>query len=263
MKPRTFRYEVKDRVGRITLDRPRTINSLTFEVYAELRDFFAWLDSDRESRGIVIAGEGRGFCSGGDFNEIIKPLLEMPLRKLREFSVMTCDVIRNMRRLRKPIVGQLHGATTGAGAVIAIACDLRLAAPDLKMAFLFTRVGLSGADMGAAYLLPRIVGLGIASELLLTGRFVEAEEAARIGLVNRVVPADKLRDEADALARTLAKGPREGLAVTKAMINRELDGGLEQALAWEAEEQSKLMQGADFKEAYRAFSEKREPRFEG
>jgi enoyl-CoA hydratase/carnithine racemase len=259
MTPRTFRFELRDRVGRLTFARPKRINSLTFDVYAELRDFLAAAPS---CRVLVLAGEGRGFCSGGDFYEIIGPLLEMTLEKQREFTAMTCDVIRNLLRLRVPTIAQLHGAATGAGAVIAAACDLRIAAPDLRMAFLFTRVGLSGADMGAAYLLPRIVGLGIANELLLTGRFVEAEEAARIGLVNRVVPADRLAAEVDELAAALARGPREGQAVTKAMIRRELHATAEEALAWEAEEQARLMQLPDFREAFRAFSEKREPRFE-
>lgn len=262
MTPKSFRYEVANRIGRVTLCRPKTINSLTFETYAELRDFMIWLDGDPESRVIVLSGEGKGFCSGGDFHEIIKPLLGMSYEKQREFSAMTCDVIRNMRRLRKPILAQLHGATTGAGAVIAVAADIRVAAEGTRIAFLFPRVGLSGADMGAAFLLPRMVGLGIAGELLLTGRFVEMEEALRIGLVNRVVPFDRLASETAALAESLVKGPREGHAVTKEMLNRELFATLEDALAWEAEAQSELMQGADFREAYRAFSEKREPKFD-
>lgn len=262
MRPRTFRFELRDRVGRLTFDRPRTLNSLTFEVYAELRDFFSALGDDTECRVLILAGEGRGFCSGGDFREIIGPLLDMPPDKQREFAAMTCDVIRNLLRLPQPTIARLHGAATGAGAVIAAACDMRIAAPDLRIAFLFTRVGLSGADMGAAYLLPRLVGLGLANELLLTGRFVEADEAARIGLVNRVVPADRLEAEVDALAASLARGPRRAQAVTKAMIRRELHATPEAALDWEAEEQAKLMQGADFREAWRAFSEKRAPDFE-
>ena len=261
MTPKTFRYELDDGIGRITLCRPKTLNSLTFDVYAELRDFFVWLEDDRESRVIILTGEGKGFCSGGDFHEIIKHLVEMNYQQQYDFSRMTCDLIRNMRRLRKPVIGQLHGATTGAGAVMAAACDIRIAAENTKIAYLFPRVGLSSADMGIAYILPRLVGLGIASELLLTGRFIYAEEAARIGLVNRVVPLEKLAEETTALARDLAKGPRIGLAVTKEALNEELFMAADVAIWAEAETQARLMQGNDFKEAYHAFLEKRDPKF--
>jgi enoyl-CoA hydratase/carnithine racemase len=261
MKPKGFRYVCENSVGRITFCRPKTRNSLTFEIYAELRDLFAWLDSDAASRVIVLSGEGQSFCSGGDFHEIIKPLLGVKPSQLLKFCTLTCNVIRNMLRVRKPVIAQLHGATTGAGAVLAIASDIRIAAPDTRIAFLFNRVGLSGADMGAAYLLPRIIGLGLASELLLTGRFVEAEEAGRIGLVNRVVPADRLATEVDALAAELVQGPRAGQAVTKQMIRNELNTTPENALRLEATVQAKLMEGPDFREAYRAFSEKRRPEF--
>lgn len=263
MKPKTFRYEVRDRIGRITLNRPKTLNSLTFQTYAELRDFFAALDSDAESRVIIFGGEGRAFCSGGDVQEIIKPLLDMSPSGQLEFCRMTCDVVRNIRRVGKPVIAELKGPTVGAGAVLAAACDVRIAADDTRIAFLFPRVGLSGADMGAAYLLPRIVGLGVAGELLLTGRFVDADEAARIGLVNRVVPREALERETEAFARRLARGPREALAVTRRMIDRELFATLEEALELEAVAQSKLMQGRDFRRAYEAFVEKREPDFEG
>ena len=261
MTPKTFRYELDNGIGRITLDRPKTLNSLTFDVYGELRDFFSWLEDDRESRVIVITGEGKGFCSGGDFHEIIKHLVTMNYQEQYNFSRMTCDLIRNMRRLRKPVIGQLHGATTGAGAVMAAACDIRIAAENTKIAYLFPKVGLSSADMGIAYLLPRLVGFGIASELLLTGRFIYAEEAARIGLVNRVVSLEKLAEETTALAKDLLKGPRVGLAVTKQALNDELFMDADVAINSEAETQAALMQGNDFKEAYHAFLEKRDPKF--
>jgi enoyl-CoA hydratase/carnithine racemase len=256
---KTFEFELKDGVGTITLNRPEKINALTFETYRELTDFFA---SKNPARVLLIRGKGRGFCSGGDVNEIIGPLLKMDARGLLEFTRMTCELVRNIRLLRKPVVAAVHGACAGAGAVIATACDVRLAAEDARFAFLFTRIGLSGADMGAAYLLPRIVGFGRAAEILLTGRFFDAAEAQRIGFVSRLCPPDRLAEEAGQLAAALARGPAFGLGMTKEMMNRELSLDLEAALEWEAQAQAICMQTPDFHEAHRAFVEKREPRFE-
>jgi enoyl-CoA hydratase/carnithine racemase len=256
---KSVKYEVKDAVGTLTLCRPDKLNALTFEVYRELTDFFA---APQEARVIVITGEGRGFCSGGDVNEIIGPLLKMNSEQLLQFTKMTCDLIKNIRTCRRPVVAAVNGTCAGAGAVIASACDIRYASDKAKFAFLFTKVGLSGADMGAAYLLPRIVGFGRASELLMTGAFIDAAEAYRIGLVNAVVPHDRLQDEVRRLAVSLSKGPALGLSVTKEMLNRELHAALEQALEWEADVQARCMQTPDFKEAFQAFVEKREPRFQ-
>jgi enoyl-CoA hydratase/carnithine racemase len=245
-------------VGTITLDRPEKLNAITFEVYRELTDFFA---SNVPERVIVITGAGKGFCSGGDVNEIIGSLLKMDTQGLLQFTRMTCDLVKNIRLMRKPVLAAVNGACAGAGAVIAAACDMRFASETAKFAFLFTKVGLSGADMGAAYLLPRIVGFGRASELLMTGAFIDAAEAYRIGLVNRVYPASDLLEDVQGFAASLAHGPAFGLAMTKEMLNRELSAELEQALEWEAQAQAICMQTPDFHEAFKAFVEKREPKF--
>lgn len=262
-QPTSFRFEVKDQVGVITLSRPQTLNSLTFTVYRELTDLFAALERDPAVRAVVVTGEGRGFCSGGDQHDIIKELFSRDMPGLVEFTRMTCDLIRNMRALRKPILAALNGTAAGAGAVIALASDLRLAVPGAKLAFLFTKVGLAGADMGAAFLLPRLVGLGKATELLMFGDAIEAEAAERAGLVNKVVPAERLLDEAMAWARRLAQGPTFALGMTKELLNGELSMDLWNALDNEARAQAVCMQTKDFREAYDAFSNKRPPRFEG
>jgi enoyl-CoA hydratase/carnithine racemase len=259
--PKTFRYEEKDGVGQITFSRPETLNSLTFEVYDELRRFFAHLGERKSARAIVVTGEGRGFCSGGDVNAIIGELFARKAEGLMEFTRMTCDVIRNMRALRKPIIAAVNGVAAGAGAVIALASDLRLFSDVGKISFLFVKVGLAGADMGAAHLLPRLVGLGRATELLMTGRMVEAGEAERIGLANRVIPAEKLLEEADALARQLAAGPTFALGMTKELLDREAPIDVQAALEWEAQAQAYCMHHRDFREAYDAWREKRAPRF--
>lgn len=256
---KSFKYEVREGIGTVTLNRPEKLNALTFEVYRELTDFFA---APQDARVVVITGEGRGFCSGGDVNDIIGPLLKMDGADLLKFTRMTCDLIGNIRTCPRPVLAAVNGTCAGAGAVIAAACDMRFASDKAKFAFLFTKVGLSGADMGAAYLLPRIVGLGHASELLMTGAFIDAEEARRIGLVNRVFPHDRLLNGVQGVAEALSKGPAHGLSVTKDMLNRELHATLEQALQWEAEVQARCMQTADFREAYQAFVEKREPHFQ-
>lgn len=261
LEPKSFLYEVRDAVGWITLNRPERLNALTFEVYRELTDTFAALRDEREVRAVVIKGAGRAFCSGGDVHDIIGELFQRDMQGLLEFTRMTCELIRNIRALPKPVIASLNGTTAGAGACIALASDIRIAAPSAKIAFLFVRVGLSGADMGAAYLLPRVVGLAKATEMLYTGDFVSAEEAHRIGLYNRVVAAEELEEATHEMATRLARGPAFSLAMTKEMLNRELDVSLETALEWEAQAQALCMQHPDYREAYEAFVEKREPRF--
>jgi enoyl-CoA hydratase/carnithine racemase len=261
LSPKSFLYEVRDAVGYVTLNRPERLNALTFEVYRELTDAFKALCDEREVRAVVITGAGRAFCSGGDVHDIIGPLFERDAEGLLEFTRMTCELVRNIRALPKPVVASLNGTTAGAGACIALASDIRLASPAAKIAFLFVRVGLSGADMGAAHLLPRLVGLAKATELLYTGDFIPAEEAERIGLYNRVVAADELAQATHDLAARLARGPSFALAMTKEMLNRELDVSLDTALEWEAQAQATCMQHPDYREAYEAFVEKREPKF--
>mgnify|MGYP001589363942 CR=1 FL=1 len=264
--PASYGWELdEDGVATITLNRPDRINALTFEVYGELRDTFRSLGDDRgEVRAVVIRGEGpRGFCSGGDVADIIGELFSRDMRGLLEFTRMTGALVHAIRTCRPPVIAALHGVCCGAGAVIALACDVRLAAPDTRIAFLFPKVGLSGADMGAAWLLPRTVGLGRASELLLTGEFVAAERAEQIGLVNRVVPANALRDEAHSLARSLARGPAFAHAMTKQMLESEHTMTLEQAIEAEAQAQAICMGHPDFRTAHDAFKAKATPRFEG
>lgn len=263
ISPESFRYalDAETGVATITLDRPERLNALTFQVYAELRDTFAALDTAQGVRAVVITGAGRGFCSGGDVEDIIGALFGRDLAGLLEFTRMTCDLVRQMRRCGKPVIAALNGTVAGAGAVIATACDFRIAAPSAKIAFLFVRVGLSGADMGVSWLLPRIVGRTHATELLMTGDFIDAARAAEIGLYNRVVPQEQVLAEATALAARLAKGPQASLAATKHAIDAEADMTLEQALELEADVQARLMEHPDYREAYEAFREKRAPRF--
>jgi enoyl-CoA hydratase/carnithine racemase len=261
--PQSFLYEQTDNgIATITLNRPERLNALTFEVYRELTDTFASLRDDKEVRVVVITGSGRAFCSGGDVHDIIGELFERNIEGLLEFTRLTCALVRNMRALPKPIVSSLNGTTAGAGACIALASDIRLANEDAKIAFLFVKVGLSGADMGAAFLLPRVVGLSKATELLYTGDFISATEAERIGLYNRVVPADQLAATTRELAERLASGPAFALAKTKEMLNRELDMNLDAALECEAQAQTICMQHPDYREAYEAFVAKREAKFE-
>jgi enoyl-CoA hydratase/carnithine racemase len=265
IQTRGFRFELAESgVATITLSRPDKINALTFDIYAELQGTFRALkDGHPEVRAIVLAGEGpRGFCSGGDVKDIIGELFSRDMRGLVEFTRMTGALVHAIRTCRPPVIAALHGVCCGAGAVIALACDVRIAAPDTRIAFLFPKVGLSGADMGAAYLLPRVVGLGRASELLLTGEFVGAERAERIGLVSRVVPAGEQLAQAQALATTLAKGPAFAHAMTKRMLDYEGHVDFATAIEAEAQAQAICMQHPDFREAYDAWVEKREPRFE-
>jgi enoyl-CoA hydratase/carnithine racemase len=262
-QPKSFllRVDAATGVATLTLNRPDRLNALTFEVYAELRDTFRALDTEPGVRAVVITGAGRAFCSGGDVEDIIGKLFERDRDGLVEFSRMTCDLILAMRRCRRPIVGALNGTVAGAGAVIATACDVRIAAPSAKIAYLFTKVGLSGADMGASWLLPRIVGLGRATELLMTGDFIDAETARAIGLYNRVVPQEDVVREAQEFAARLARGPSEALAVTKAALETEAFMDLESALQHEALAQAALMEHPNFREAYEAFRAKRDPKF--
>lgn len=262
-QPSSFRFEVKNAVGLITFTRPATLNSLTFEVYRELTDLFADLEKEPSVRSVVITGEGRGFCSGGDQHAIIKELFSRDMPGLVDFTRMTCDLIRNMRALRKPIISAVNGTAAGAGAVIALASDLRVASDTSKIAFLFVKVGLAGADMGAAYLLPRVVGLSRATELLMLGDVVDAVTAEKYGLFNRVVPQEKCLPEAMALAERLAKGPTFALGMTKEILNTQMHMDLFQALDNEARAQAVCMQTTDFREAYDAFSNKRTPNFQG
>jgi enoyl-CoA hydratase/carnithine racemase len=259
--PKSFLYEERGSVGLITLNRADRLNSLTFEVYRELTDTLFALRSRDQVRVVVITGRGRGFCSGGDVEEIIGELFNRDMSGLLEFTRMTCELIRSIRRLNKPVIASLNGTVAGAGAVIALACDLRIAADAAKIAFLFTKVGLTGADMGAAFLLPKVVGLSKATEMLFSGDFIGADEAARIGLYNKVVTAEELEAETMRLAERLAAGPGFALAMTKAALNRELDMSLEMALEAESEAQAICMLHSDFREAYQAFTEKRAPVF--
>ena len=262
-EPKSFEYvlDVATGVATITLNRPARLNALTFEAYDELRRAFRVLSDEEDARVVVITGAGRGFCSGGDVEDIIGRLFERDMRGLLEFTRMTCDLILAMRRCRKPVIGALNGTVAGAGAVIATACDIRIGAESAKIAYLFTRVGLSGADMGAAWMLPRIVGLGKASELLMTGDFISAEEAHRVGLYNKVVPDGEALQSATELAEKLAGGPAFALEITKDALNREASMDLASALESEAQIQAALMLHPDFRESYDAFVEKRDPHF--
>ncbi len=263
LAPKSFLYQQDAATGvaTITLNRPERLNALTFEVYAELRDAFRLLDRETGVRAILITGAGKGFCSGGDVEDIIGALLSRDQRELLEFTRLTCDLVLAIRECRRPVIAALNGTVAGAGAVIAAACDVRIAADTAKIAFLFTKVGLSGADMGAAWLLPRIVGFGHASELLMTGEFIEPQEAHRIGLYNRVVPRDQVLTAAQASAARLAKGPSAAIAATKDALNREASMDLASALELEARAQAECMGGPNFREAYEAFRVKRVARF--
>lgn len=263
MKTEGFLYD-HDRatgVATLTLNRPDRLNSLTFEIYDELRRVFRALAVEPEVRAIVLTGSGRGFCSGGDVEAIIGQLFAKDAQGLLDFTRMTCDVVAAMRACGRPIVAALNGTVAGAGAMLALAADIRIAAESAKIAFLFTRVGLAGADMGSAYLLPRVVGAGRAAELLMTGDFISAKEAHAIGLYNRVVPDGEIHGAARAFAERLARGPQLGLAMTKELLERESTMDLTAALETEARAQARAMEHPDFREAYQAFVEKRPPRF--
>lgn len=259
--PKSFQYELQNGIATITLNRPERLNALTFEVYRELTDTLAALRSDKDVRVLVLTGTGRAFCSGGDVHDIIGELFSRDMEGLLEFTRMTCELVRNIRLLPQPVIASLNGTTAGAGACIALASDIRIASEEARIAFLFVKVGLSGADMGAAYLLPRVVGLAKATELLYTGDFITATEAETIGLYNRVVPATELSGATLELAVRLARGPAFALAKTKEMLDRECDMDLSAALESEAQAQAICMQHPDYREAYDAFVKKRPPQF--
>jgi enoyl-CoA hydratase/carnithine racemase len=261
--PTTFLYEHNAATGvaTITLNRPDRLNALTFDIYDELRQTFRTLDGESSVRAIVITGSGKAFCSGGDVHDIIGALFSRDPGGLLEFTRMTCDLVLAIRQCRRPVIAALNGTTAGAGAVIATACDIRIAAASARIAFLFTKVGLSGADMGAAWLLPRLVGSGRATELLMTGDFITADEAFRIGLYNRVVSDGDALATATAFAEQIAKGPSLALEITKHAIDREATMDLHAALESEAQIQASLMTHADFREAYDAFVARRQPKF--
>ncbi|MGH7736019.1 MAG: enoyl-CoA hydratase family protein [Gemmatimonadales bacterium] len=249
-----FHFSVAEGVGTVTLDRPDKLNALTFEAYADLRDLLAELPHRGDTRVLVIRGTGRAFCSGGDVNEIIGATLAMSPDDLLAFTRMSGEVIREMRDGPVPVIAAVHGMAAGAGAVIALAADFRVCTPAARFAFLFTKVGLSGGDMGAAYLLPRLVGLGHATRLLMLGDTVNAEEAARIGLISSLVEKDAFDDEVSALARRLASGPVQAYAQTKALLTREQDMSLSAAIELEAMTQALLMKGEDYAEFHAAFN---------
>ena len=258
-----FGYQIQDSVATITFDRPDVLNALTFDIYAQLRDLLEALRYDDTVKVLVLTGAGRGFCSGGDVHEIIGALLKRDTKAHLEFTRMTGALVANMRLLDKPIIAALNGTTAGAGAVIALASDLRIASEQAKIAFLFTKVGLAGADMGAAYLLPRIVGQARALELLLFGDSLDASTAERYGLLNRVVPHDQLLPAAYEWARRLAQGPTLALAMTKRMVNNEWNMDLLSAIEAEAQAQALLLMGEDHRRFYQAFLEKAQPSFVG
>ena len=267
LRPRHFGWRLDGRVATITLDRPERKNPLTFESYAELRDTFRRLTFVDEIRAVVITGAGENFCSGGDVHEIIGPLVAMKeqgaMNRLLAFTRMTGDVVKAMRGCPQPIVAAVDGVCVGAGAILAMASDLRLGTARSSVAFLFVRVGLSGADMGACALLPRIIGQGRAAELLYTGRSMKGDEAERWGFYNRIVDPSTLLDDASALARTLADGPAFAHGMTKRCLHQEWAMGVDEAIEAEAQAQAICMQTDDFVRAYRAFVEKRRPVFEG
>lgn len=261
MQPKHFDFSLADGVGTIRLNRPERLNALTFESYRELTDFFVHLRGRADVRAVVLTGTGRAFCSGGDVKDIIGRCFDVPEQELYAFTRLTCDLILNMRKLEKPVIAALNGITCGAGAVMAAAADMRIGSESAKIAFLFVRVGLSGADMGAAWLLPRIVGLGHASELLMSGEFISPGRAYEIGLYNRICKDHELELEAKRWATRLANGPGFGLAITKRMLNEEASMTLEQAMAAEGWIQAECMKHPDYREGFDANTQKREPDF--
>jgi enoyl-CoA hydratase/carnithine racemase len=267
IQPRHVQWSFEDGVGTITLDRPERKNPLTFASYAELSEVFRALAHVREVRAVVLTGAGDDFCSGGDVHEIIGPLVKAKedgrADDLLAFTRMTGGLVRAMRTCPQPIIAAIDGVCAGAGAILAMASDLRMGTTRSRVAFLFVRVGLSGADMGACALLPRIIGFGRASELLFTGRFMSAEEAERWGFYNRVVSPESLQTQAHALARSLAQGPALANATTKACLHNETSMSVDEALEFEARAQAICMQSGDFVRAYRAFVSKEQLRFEG
>jgi enoyl-CoA hydratase/carnithine racemase len=254
-------WRVEDRVGVITLNRPERKNPLTFDSYAELRDHFRALRDSKDVRAVVITGAGGNFCSGGDVHDIIGPLTKMKLPQLLEFTRMTGDVVKAMRHCPQPVIAAVEGVCAGAGAILAMACDLRYAAPSAKVAFLFVRVGLAGCDMGACAILPRIIGQGRAAELLYSGRSMSAEEGRAWGFFNDLSELPLVM--AMELAKELASGPTLAHAMTKKMLHEEWHVPVDQAIDMEAQAQAELMLTKDFHRAYEAFAAKRKPSFQG
>jgi enoyl-CoA hydratase/carnithine racemase len=267
LKPRSFQWQVADKVATITLSRPERKNPLTFESYAELRDTFRQLSFANDVKVVVITGAGDNFCSGGDVHDIIGPLVEMRSNErmddLLAFTRMTGDLVKSMRHCPQPIIAAIDGACVGAGAILAMSSDLRIGTARSKVAFLFTRVGLSGADMGACAMLPRIIGQGRASELLYTGRSMDGTEAERWGFYNSVVAPEELQQRARELARALADGPTFAHGMTKKALHQEWNMGVDEAIEAEAQAQAICMQTEDFVRAYKGFVAKEKPRFEG
>ena len=262
-RPEHFRCEIDAGIATLRLDRPDRKNPLTFESYAELRDWFRALAYDDAIKAVVFGSNGGNFCSGGDVHDIIGPLTKMSMKELLAFTRMTGDLVKAMLNCGTPVIAAVDGVCVGAGAIVAMASDLRLATPEAKAAFLFTRVGLAGCDMGACAMLPRIIGQGRAAELLYTGRSMSAGEGAAWGFWNRVVPAGDLEAEAREMARRIAEGPTFGHMMTKTMLNQEWSMSLEQAIEAEAQAQALCMQTADFTRAYDAFVAREKPVFEG
>ena len=263
LQPRHFLWQAKDRIATIRLNRPDRKNPLTFDSYAELRDTFRALVYADDIDVVVFASNGGNFCSGGDVHDIIGPLVGLDMKGLLAFTRMTGDLVKAMIGCGKPIISAVDGVCVGAGAIIAMASDLRLATPEAKCAFLFTRVGLAGCDMGACAMLPRIIGQGRAAELLYTGRVMSADEGERWGFWNALHAADALEAEAMKLAGRIAAGPTFAHGITKTQINQEWNMGLDQAIEAEAQAQAICMQTRDFERAYRAFVAKEMPAFEG
>ncbi|MFQ5845437.1 MAG: enoyl-CoA hydratase family protein [Planctomycetota bacterium] len=258
-----FPFEIDDGVGLLTLNRPRTLNSLTFEVYGALEGLLRDAPRDDRYRALVVTGAGRGFCSGGDVHEIIGELLKRDMKEVLRFTRLTGEVVKGLRQCDKPVIAAVNGLAAGAGAVIALACDLRVCAESAGFSFLFSKVGLTGADMGAGSLLPPVVGMGRAAELLLLGDEIDAATAERYGLANKVVPDGEVVDAALAWARRLAKGPALALSMTKRMLQNERTMDLAAAIEAEAQAQALLLMGKDHRAFYDAFREKREPEFSG
>ena len=261
IQPKHFLWKLEGKVGVITLNRPDRKNPLTFESYGELRDLFRALDREESVKAVVLRGEGGNFCSGGDVHEIIGPLTKMTMPELLQFTRMTGDVVKAMRHCPQPVIAAIDGVCAGAGAILAMASDLRYAAPSAKAAFLFVRVGLAGCDMGACTMLPRIIGQGRASELLYTGRSLGADEGLAWGFFNKVV--DPVLPAAMELAQSLATGPTAAHAMTKKMLHQEWNAGVDEAIEMEAQAQAILMQNKDFRRAYEAFVAKKKPEFQG
>ncbi|HVB74132.1 MAG TPA: enoyl-CoA hydratase family protein [Ktedonobacteraceae bacterium] len=256
-----FLYEVADGVATITLNRPQVMNALTFEIYAQLRDLFASLRIDDTVRAVILTGTGDNFCSGGDVHQIIGELFKRDMQGHLEFTRMTGAVVQHMRELDKPIIAALNGMTAGAGAVLALASDVRIASDRARFAFLFTKVGLTGADMGAGYLLPRVIGMGRAFELLLLGDTIDVATAERYGLVNRVVPHEEMLPTARQWAKRLADGPTLAISMTKRMLNAEINMDLASAIEAEAQAQALMLMGDDHRKFYDAFQARSKPEF--